>query len=301
MFFFGSLFCGGNYSLDSSPTKANAETSVTVNNCEADELLVTGEILTYNPADTSIPQGWDYYTVMHALFDGTLLAGNIDFYVENVDFFRIKRRKYGDINWLNLHEFIITDPSNLNIDYIDMSPRSATRYSYSVVPVIGGNEGSLYSNDITTDFKGLSVCDKSRVYNAYLDIDLSQNRNRPSSVIPVVNRRYPFVISNGASNYDSGNVSALFAPFDAETCTWDFSSGHQFRDGLKDFFFDGNPNIIKYEDGRMWLAAVSSAQVTDSEDGHPFKVHTSFEFTEIGNCDSEEDLRSNGIIGDEVI
>lgn len=301
MFFLSTLFCGGRYSLDTTPPKTSSETSVTVSGCVADDLFVTGEVMTYDPSDTSIPSTWDYHTIMHAMFNGTLLAGNIDFYVDNVDFFRIKRRKHGDIKWINLHEFAITDPSDLNIDYIDMSPRSVNTYDYSVVPIIGGNEGSLYSNSITTKFRGLTVCDRSVVYNAYLDIELSQARNKPSSVVPTINRKYPFVISNGNINYDSGAVSALFAPFESENCTWDFKNGHSFRDEMRDFLYNGAPKIIKHEDGRMWLAAVSSAQIVDSEDGHHLKVHTSFEFTEIGNCDSEEDLRSCGIIGDEVI
>lgn len=301
MFFLGTLFCSGKYSLDTTPLKTGGETSVTVGGCVADELFVTGEVMTYNPNDTSIPGTWDYYTIMHALFNGTLLAGNIDFYVDNVDFFRIKRRKRGDLKWVTLHEFEAISSDDLNIDYIDKTPRSHEHYSYSITPVINGSEAGLYSNDIYTDFEGLAICDAETVYSTDLNVRIAQTRNKVTSVVPTLNRKYPYVISNGMSNYDSGSVAALFAKYNATEDDWDFDGAHEFRDSLKAFLYNGSPKILKHADGRMWLMLVSSSQISEIENGHAYNIQTSFEFAEIGDCDSEDDLRANGLIGNKVV
>ena len=111
-----------------------------------------------------------------------------------------------------------------------------------------------------------------------------------------INRKYPYVISNGLNNYNSGTISAQWLEYDSETDNWDVENGYNFVSEFKDFLNNNSPKLIKYQDGRMWLAEVSSSDITDTEDAAHMQVHTSFDFAEIGNCDSGSDLYTNGII-----
>lgn len=298
MFFLGTVFGGGRHTMDTTPAEFGKEEKVTVSGCVADDLFISSADLS---GVTEIPQTWDYYTILHALFNGTLLAGNVDFYVDNVDFFRIKRRKANDSKWLTLHEVVVNNADDMNINFVDIAARSKETYSYSIVPVIGGTEGNLYSNEITTDFCGLIISDRQTTYGTWLDIDIEHGRNRPVSVVSTLNRKYPYVIYNGAGNFDSGRISAMFAERDAVRDDWDFEGSHAFREGLQDFLCNGEAKIIKCDDGRMWLAAVSSQEVSNSVSGHEYAVVTSFEFTEVGDCEDADDLRANNLTGDEVV
>ncbi|MEG1562292.1 MAG: hypothetical protein RR365_00945 [Bacteroides sp.] len=284
--------------MDSTPSRVREDTHISLQDGIVDELYITSKD---SPYSTVIPQDWDYYTIMHALFNGTLLAGNINFYVENIGSLRLKRRKLGDLRWITLQDFKVLSAKDLNFTYIDKTPRSKALYEYSVVPVISNSEGSLYSSSITTDFHGLCICDNDSIFNAYLDIEVTQSRNKPVTVVSTINRKYPYVISNGEANYNSGTVRALFAKFTPDNCSWDFENANVFRDQLSDFLYNGNAKIIKHEDGRMWLAAVSSSTIDNSENGHEYKVSTAFEWTEIGDCDSEDDLSTGGFIKTEVV
>ena len=104
------------------------------------------------------------------------------------------------------------------------------------------------------------------------------------------------MISNGSNNYDSGTVSAQWLEYDSTTDDWDVDNGHEFVKDLKDFLNNNSPKLIKYQDGRMWLAEISSSDITDTEDDAHLQVHTAFDFTEIGDCDSGSDLYDNGLI-----
>ena len=127
-------------------------------------------------------------------------------------------------------------------------------------------------------------------------MQITKKRTKPRSITVPSIRKYPYVISNGANDYNSGSVSAQWLEYDSESDDWDIDGAYTFTDALEDFLNNGLPKLLKYQDGRMWLIDVSSSDITESEDESHLQVHTSFEWTEIGDCDSGTDLYANGFI-----
>ena len=110
-----------------------------------------------------------------------------------------------------------------------------------------------------------------------------------------IGSKYPQVVSNSANNYDSMTVSAEWLDYNSEDDSWDTSNTANYLNELKDFLNNDYPKLIKYQDGRMWLADTSS-EITDEEDEAHMQIHTSFDFVEIADCDSGSDLYANGFI-----
>jgi hypothetical protein len=286
-------FAAGPHALDTTPPVEKTGDSITVFGCEADDLFATSSLLPYS---TEIPGDWDIHTLLHAAFNDSLLAGNINFYLNEIRVLRLKRRAKGTLKWLTLYEQEISNVGDLNLVWYDISARSGVSYEYTIVPVFDHVEGALFSNEIASDFRGLFIMDKDSIFTAHLDVKIIENRNKPCAVVTTINRKYPFVVSNGMNNYDSGSVSAQFVEYDPGNNVWDIDGARRYVRNLKDFLYSGNAKILKYEDGRMWLISVSSPQISDDEDDYHAQVHTSFDWAEIGDCENTSDLYANNII-----
>jgi len=293
MIFLGYAFAGGNYSLDPTPTVGSDVTSITIQNGIYDYLYATVADLSYS---TSTPAEWDFNTRLYAKFNGNLIGGNIEFAASEISSLRLKRRKYGNTAWTTIYEQTITSSSDLSILYYDRTARSNIKYEYTIVPIIGQVEGTFFASEVTPSYQGIFITDGETTFGTELDVVISEKRSKPRSVITTINRKYPYVISNGSNNYSSGTISAQWLEYDYETDDWDTEHGYEFLSDFKDFLNNNSPKLIKFQDGRMWLAEVSSSDVIDGEDDAHLQVHTSFDFTEIGDCDSGSDLYDNGII-----
>ncbi len=293
MIFLGYAFAGGDHSIDPTLLPPNDISSIVIENGIYDYLYATVEDLSYS---TDAPSEWNFDTRLYAKFDGDLLAGNINFALNEVNLLKLKRRKYGDTSWTTIYEQSVSTSDDLSILFYDRTARSNTKYEYTIVPVIGQVEGDFFTNAVTTDYQGIFITDGTTTFSTELDVSITEKRIKPRSIITTINRKYPYVISNGSNNYDSGTISAQWLEYDPGTDDWDITNGREFVKNLKDFLNESSPKLIKYQDGRMWLAEISSSDITDSEDEHHLQVHTSFDFTEIGNCDDGSDLYDNGLI-----
>lgn len=298
MIFLGYAFAGGIYSLDSTPITQRDNTSIVISNGIFGELYATSKTEGYS---TVIPEDWSFDTLFHARFDGNLLAGNVNFAASEVKLLRLKRRIKGKSQWTTIYEQIIKSAEDFSFEWLDKTARANTTYEYTIVPVFDKVEGSLFTNEITTDFNGLFIMDKDNIFATELDVVISEKRNKPRNIITTINRKYPYVISNGSNDYDSGSVSAQWLEYDYRDDSWDNDNRYDYVRNLKDFLNNGSAKLLKYEDGRMWLIDISSSEIVDSEDDGRLQVHTSFDWVEIGDCDSGVDLYYNNLIDAEVI
>ncbi|MEG2381078.1 MAG: hypothetical protein RSB38_05225 [Oscillospiraceae bacterium] len=287
MFFFGQTFAGGLYSLDAAPSCTKEITEVQISNSISDEIYMTSQPLNYS---TSIPTTWDFDTILHAKFNNNLLAGNVEFAVGEVSKLRLKRRKRESVKWDILLEQPVSTIKDLHIEWEDRTARANTSYEYAIVPMFGDVEGSFFASDITTDFRGLFIMDRDNTFATELDVKITEQREKPRAVIKTINRKYPFVISNGKNDNNAGSLSAQFLEYYPESDDWNVDGVRLYLDNLKDFLNNGTMKLIKYEDGRMWLIDLSSPSITDTEDGMQAMVHTSFDWVEIGDCDDSSDL-----------
>lgn len=290
MIFMGYTFTGGAYALDSVPVGDEAFYSVSTGMGLVDTLIGSKAILT---DDEILSVEWDFDTILKALFQGNTQAGNIEYAVSEIDKVYLKRRKQGDLEWMTLTEKVVSAPEDLAFIYEDRTA-AAEVYEYAVIPVVGGIESTAFVNSIRSEFNGMFILDATGAYGTELEMQVSSAANQPVSVVTTLSRRFPYVVRNSSIRYDSGEASGFFV--DKKVDGYDLAGGHAYRRKMNEFLQNGHPKILKVDDGRMWLVSVTSPQITQKDEGHPEFITTSFEWTEIGDADSYEDLRDAGLI-----
>lgn len=233
---------------------------------------------------------WNWDTVLYSSFNGTTEAGNVDFTLENTTDLIIKRRKQDEFVWKTIWVQSISELKDFDIKGVDTTARSATTYEYAAVAVRDGIEGTYNKMTVDSEFDKIYLVEGDQMYGTSItDGFCDTTRNFPSSITPLLNNKYPIYIRNSSANYDSGSLSLGFV--DTETCPYNFEDKNRtpYQKKLMDFLCDAKPKLLKLPDGRMWLIIVTG-NPTDNAENHYSNRKINFEWTEIGDCESEKDL-----------
>lgn len=285
MIFTGYGFTANVHSLDPMYTNPSGLKQIDIN----DGIIDTVQ-MSKNP--NAVLSEWAIDTVFLAEFMNNFIAGNLPYSLSQLEKIAIKRRKSHDFNWITLKEYPITDETSLTFLFDDLLTESNTEYEYAFVPITsGGIEGNYMSTTILSMFNGIYVLEKDIIYPCDLNASLSTTRNVTTTVTPTLGRKYPFVNKLGKSDYISGQAEATFIHMNYD-CSLDIQGGNVYRQKIGDFLTNGNPKIIKYDDGRIYLIGITG-QISESIDVWE-APKWSFEFTCIGDPNNEDDLRNSG-------
>ena len=254
----------------------------------------------------TFPEVWHKFIVFHANFNNNnLAAGNFDYMISEVSSLIIKRRLSNSIEqYLPIFEkkiYTNTDSNEFNFVFTDYLVKNGCEYEYKLVPILkNGIEGlpiyATYEDESkkTVDFNGLFICEPDSVYYTILETEITAQKNKPSSIITTLGRKYPFVLCSTENNYYTGTAKGLFAT-PKGNCDWDFEHSWDFREKFNEFLLDGKVKLLKYYDGRMWLVNIYE-NVTNEREDHDLKIITSFNWAEIGDVTDVYSLYDNGFI-----
>lgn len=293
MIFLGRTFCGARNTIDCTPTDVANINLATIKNGIYDEIYISKN--TDRDYTTAIPTLWDFDTLLYATFQNNLNGGNVGFILAQVSSIKINRRVKNTFEWITLYEIPISTVDDLYFERFDKYAQSSVEYEYSLVPVINGVDGSANLNTVLSKFEGVFIIEKERAFKTILDVEIQSQKNRPNSVVNTIDRKFPFVVSNGSNNYYSGSTSGVFIELDYNTCQFKTKEGRQYREYLMEFLQNGKPKILKHGDGRMWLVSIID-NPSESDSEHPDKAVTVFNWAEIGDCKSGRDLYDNNLI-----
>ena len=292
MMFCGTTFCGGIHTLDGTPTDVTDINKLTLQNTIYDTLFATKDVI-YN-WDGNQRYDWDYKTILCAEFKGDLHAGNTNYNSSNVDKIKIKRRKVGEYEFKTLFEIPINEDADFTFNRFDYLAASAQEYEYAIVASVAGSEGIPNTNKILSEFEGTFLVEKEMSYQALLNMELNHKRTRQGTSITTLGKRYPFHVSNGASNYTSGSLSATYIP--SNNGMYDVDNGWKYRETFNDFITNGKPKILKNFEGKMWIVYIEEDSIDESQKDHYQNVVTSFNWFEVGDANNSYDLFVNGFI-----
>lgn len=291
MFFCGLGISGYKHSLDNTKVVTETVQNVSITNGIFDRLFLTRNI--YEQAE--VFPGWDYDTIFDARFNGDLTAGNIAYAIGQISSIRVKRKRADSFSWITLFEIPIHGTEDLFFERYDRYAANGVKYEYALVPVIGTQEGYVNKNEITPQFVGCFIYEKENGYVTDLEISKGTiSRHKETNTVTTLSGKYPFVINNGESDYDSGSFSMMFLPKDA-TKEYTTEGGYRYREEIKDFLNDGKPKILKLTDGRTWMVMIVGSIEEDNSYVENC-VHTSFSWVEVGNPESSSDLYNNDFI-----
>lgn len=287
--FFKGTDCGNGAEIDLSNMK-----EITLDNGKYNDLFISKNIL----KDTL---EWDYDTILYAMFKDNLLAGNIEFAIDTITSIRIKQRIKNEFEWQTIFEIPINSVEDLKfIRTYPYAKGNDTTYEFALVPVLNGDiEGNINITECTSSFDGAYLIETNVMLHMFINFELSQQREQDATVVKTVGRAKPFYISNGMSNYDSGQINVTFIQMNPD-CQLDIKNGHEYRKYVNDILVDKRPKILKLDDGRMWLIGITDSIPQDSNGNSNMPIHT-INWSEIGDCNDQNDMYVNGFIDISVI
>lgn len=290
--FLGLDFLNGDNSLGFTNLNDKLE-GLSISNSKFDKIYLTTD--TQNTSSSDFTSNVD--TIILTTFDDkTLEAGNIGSFGKRLRSMQLKRRESGRNEWTTLAGYTITDADHLNFSFADYFARGRnTEYEYCVTYVLDdGTELPYIMASTTSRFDGAVISDSTTSYHVLLDPKITNTtRNRESKVVTTLNGKYPYIFWGSESNYDSSNFSGTIIKNDG--CdSWDFDGSYRYREDMINWLTNGAAKILKMSDGREWMMAVDGNVDVDNSE-HLDKVSISFNFTQIGDFDSSNDLSNNGL------
>ena len=217
----------------------------------------------------------------------------------DVKMLKLKRRKYGDFNWVTLNSATIIPTRPYDVVWNDNLAQSGVTYEYAVVPVSSGVEGRYVTDNILARFNGLFICSKDKIYKLYEGIAYgSGQREQKVGVFEPYGRKYPVVTSNANINYDTGSFSGLILPENyMETGKIDRKAIVERKDAILDFLTNKSAKIIKDFNTNIWLCMITgSPSVTYESSFGMGVVSIDASWVEIGDVNNSSDMYSAGFI-----
>ena len=217
----------------------------------------------------------------------------------DVKMLKLKRRKYGDFNWVTLNSATIIPTRPYDVVWHDNLAQSGVTYAYAVVPVSSGVEGRYVTDNILAQFNGLFICSKDKIYKLYEGIAYgSGQREQKVGVFEPYGRKYPIVTSNANINYDTGSFSGLILPENyMETGKIDRKAIVERKDAILDFLTNKSAKIIKDFNTNIWLCMITgSPSVTYENSFGMGVVSIDASWVEIGDVNNSSDMYSAGFI-----
>lgn len=299
MIFLGSAFFSDNNSLMPSESKGDTINSLRLYSGHYEDVYMTTN--TDLSSSDYMDEPWTHDTKLHAEFDDSFDSSNSMYSLSNTDYIVLKRREKGTFKWTTIYVSPkIEEYGDLDIQFIDKYARANTDYEYMICSYREIDDNIMMNSqqiiEVRSEFNGFFIADQNCIYGTETNIDgCDTTREILTGTLPLLNNRYPTVVSNSLANYDSGTVSGVFLEIDCENADKVISENNYKRNNtIKDRLADKLPLILKANDGRKWLIKVTG-DITDSMDTHPMLRKISFSWVEIGDCEDEETLYMNGL------
>lgn len=295
--FLGEDFFGDADCLNSAPSNVDNITTTVISNAIFDHLYVTKN--TNVEFTTDIPTDWDYDTIMDADFNGDLNAGNVDFLIEQVSAIKIKRRIQGTFDWITLETVPVSSVDDLEFTFIDRLNAYGVQYEYAFVPILNDIEGNYIINNVYSQFNGTFIGDFDNIYKFYYEVAYtSSTRNQQVGTFQPLGNKYPIVVANGESSYESGSVSAMILNDDyQDTRTIDKIAIVSRVNTVKDYLTNKRAKILKDWNGNIWLCMINGSPTMAYKEASGMSVpQITFTWVQIGDANSQDDLYNNGVI-----
>ena len=242
---------------------------------------------------------WQSNTVFLATFNNTLEAGNLSMGDTEIDRLRFKKRKKGDMNWLLIDE-VLYDKNQETYETKDRLARSNVEYEYAIVPVANNVEGNIISSSIIALHEGLWIVDADNSVNIFCEVNYGTvNHNTNIASFDLLDNKYPVVIS-GELDYVSGTISGrLLSDESLINNSLDIQAEVKLREKVLAFMKNGKPKIMKNNEGRYYLIAVTNV-IEKPHDLNNASVTLSFDYVEIGDAENLQTLIDGDLLPEQL-
>lgn len=281
--------------LTGTGIKEEVFTTITLRNMILDELYATKDVLI--KFNWNIPVDWTFNTHLHALFRNDLYAGNVTYSESIVQKVKIKKRFMGNFTWKTIYEKEIHSNEDFAIEFYDYLEPSNTDIEYAYVAVISNADMDTISTSVHSEFECYFMVGQKECFPLELDVENEVTFNRESKTISALGSKYPYVVSNGISQYYSGTLNATF--IECKKCDFDVDNGWSYRNRIDQFLADGKAKILKSFEGDIYMVNIVGG-FPRTKNGHYQNISHQIEWVETGDPTSIAGLYDNGFIDTDI-
>ncbi|MGL6175126.1 MAG: hypothetical protein ACRC1P_11025 [Cellulosilyticaceae bacterium] len=289
MFILGLNAFGGNKVFDSN-VASNEYEYLSIENGSYNCIRVDAEV--QSPYGKPM-KDWEATTVLLGNFNESLECGNLQQNGQGIQSLRFKKRPKGSLDWLFIDELPYKKEQNLYTVH-DRLAFSQEEYEYCLIPITNGVEGGYVVDSTVCEFTGLWAVDRFGSAKLMYDLEYGEIDNKRNiSVFETLERRYPIIQSSG-TQYRTGSNAATVVSNSTMTGQSkygiDYLSDRKVVDKTVDFLANRRPKIIKDGNGRQYLVMVSDVRESSGQSWSGGLSKVAFNWTEIGDASSLEDL-----------
>ena len=269
-------------------------TILTYQNCSLDNVDVTKN--STRVFSTTFPI-WDYYTCINCDCS-SLIAGNISLVLSQVEGVKLKRRLVGTFDWITLKYIPISYQSSMTFEIYDNLVPSGKTFDYAIVPILSGDiEGEYISVSVDSEFNGSYLCGNDKIFKLYSNVSYPTiGHNKQVGVFQPLGKTYQITVSNAIANGNSGSFSASVYGYNFEdNRTIDRLDATKQAFDIREYVTNIGAFMLKDWDGRIRIVSYTGG-FTESPNLATGAVNISFNWTETGSYNSQEDLYENGLI-----
>lgn len=282
--------------------KSQLYTSLEICNGLIDEIFVNDDPH-YKEGDFR-PEGWDYYTNLHATLDHTLEGGSIEAGDLAIKKIRIQKRNMVDLVWEDVADLEYIPGDYTLYEYKDKFIRNQEIYQYSLTPMTDTVKGKrIESNSVQSDFEDVFISGRDNT-NSLVNYKLRYNltygqidSNLSNNVFTPRNSKYPIVVT-GNLDYSSFSTSALLVSANSEKADngfVDIREERVQREQIMNFLKNGKPKVYRDINGMLKLVMVVGNPAEEPNEFIRGLSKISMNFVEIGDMDYTT-LKANGLL-----
>lgn len=277
-------------------TNINKITTSGLLNSIVDNFLITKDVDDFSG---EIPTEWNVDMILNAGFNGNLNGGDLKDSLGDVTGYRIKKRKLGDFNWITIKEQYVTNLEELNTTFVDYLSKTKTEYEYAFVPILGEEEGQYSIKTVISNFNSLFLYDGETQFSLNAGLSYGDfERNQKIGIFEPFGKKYPTVISNGNTDYETGSFTGTILPDNYNPAMpIQRKEIAAKRKLFIDFLNNKKPKVLKDWNGNILLIMITSNPTTSFLDGTGMGMsQVSANWAQIGDAENQQDLIDTGFV-----
>ena len=243
-------------------------------------------------------QEWQVDSRLLAKFKNSLEAGNLDLQEQLIELIRFKKRKLGDLGWMNVEDIAYSLEQTV-YSHNDKYTEAGEIYEYAITPVaFGGFEGDYVIQEIECEFESTWLLDKLNNYKLMHDLEYGDIETIiPSNVYEPLGSEYPIVSFNGSLKFRRGTITCkLVSDATIDNGDIDVRQEKLTRKTIMNFLTNKKPKILKDGGGNyMLVSIINNPRLKPLNQLGQLIYDVTFDFVEVGNALDDNSLINSGL------
>lgn len=185
----------------------------------------------------------------------------------------------------------VSSVEDLSFEYDDLEVVSGCDYTYYII--MTGDGGTVERSGLASAicrFDGICITDETTSWKTAFGTSTSQysesyKRTRQVQYVTTLANKFPYRVSNSASNYTTGTCTGWWVPL-GDRCGEPVITSYadQYRDAFIEFLANGKDKLLRTGNGKAMIVSIDG-EIQENWNPHTELTTITFNWTQIGEID----------------